>query len=163
MRINNNAAIRYGNEALLYFQNLMVIKFKSDYSDTLPELKNKLLDRNENFLIEFGQIIYKSKLGQRRVEEGMERVVAKIKAPNDAVGIMAFSNGITEELSSFDFSILGDVAIDIANDAVEKLDETSDSLMSFFKNWGWTIPIVVIAVVALFFGFKDSIIKKVLG
>lgn len=161
--INSNAAIRYGNQALIDFQNLMVEKFGDNYQLTLSDLKNKLIAKNPDFLIELGNAVYKSGFGQRRVNESMERVVAKISSADENIGIMNFTNGIVEEASSFDFSLLGDVALSIGKDAQEAGEEISKGFLGFFKNWGQIIPILFVSGLALFFITKSKVYKKVLG
>ena len=163
MSINNNAAIRFGNQALTDFQNLMVEKFGDSYSLTLEELRLNLENRNADFLIELGKAVNNSKLGQRRVFESMERTVAKINKVNDPYGITDFTNGIAEEMGSFDFSLLGDVAISIGEDAVKTGEEISLWSFDFLKKWSGVIPIIVLGAVVIFYGFKGKVLKKVLG
>lgn len=167
MSINNNSAIRYGNQALTDFQNLMVEKFEDDYQDTLEDLKNRLQARNPDFLIELGKAVYTSGFGQRRIAESMERVVAKINDPKENFGIMNFTNGIAEESSSFDFSLLSDAALSISEDIGQASKEVSEGIGGFFKKFGLGIPVVALIVVFLLFVFKDvvsDIIKgKILG
>jgi len=167
--INTSNAIKYGNQALTDYQNLMVEKFGSDYSKSIATLKNELLERNSTFLIELGNAVYNSKLGMRRINESMERVVAKIDNPYTLIGIVGFVDGISEELSSFDFAILGDVAYDIGKDSVKALDSASIFSMDFLKKYSeivkkyfWIMPIIIVFLFVLYSGMKDVIFKKVL-
>jgi len=129
MRILTTAqASQYGNQAIADFHNEMLGKFNEQYELSLEELKRIVIEGNPDFLSEVGQALYHAGFGLRRSKESMERVVDKMNDPYAIPGAQAWIMGIREELESFDFAILGDVGISIAQDVVEKGQEAGIKL-----------------------------------
>lgn len=157
---------RLGKEALIAFQNQMVAVWGNTYNVSIQELQNLVLSREPEFLLNLGESVYMAKIGQRRLDEAMERV-ALAGSPTEIPKLFTFQQGIAQELSDFDFSLFGDTALDIAKDAikggqniVEKSLESSQSVIEgigstadFFGKHSTLIIGVVLAVLA-FIGVK---------
>jgi len=126
--ITENQKIRYAEEALLSYQNEMIGEFDDDYTMSYSNLLSYLTNRDYNFLSFLGNAVYIADFGQRRLNEAMARVVEK-STPEKIPTTSVFIKGITDELTSFDFSIFGDVAIDIAVGAANRTNEISNNLL----------------------------------
>lgn len=160
---NNLQKIEYGKDFLMRYQNQAVSwygnKWPYDYQTLLNEINKR--DANEDramgFLEVVGDAAKRSGLGMRRMNEAAERVVnitsispLKIPSSNE------FVKGITDELSSFDFSMLGDASLDLANAVVKPIEDAAkgvgDSVSFLGKNLKWIIVIVVALLIFIGFG-----------
>lgn len=160
-QITDNQAISYGRNALLAYQNILVDWYGSDYKGDYQTLLNSVQSINSDWLKQVGYAVWRSKLGDRRMHEAVERVIDKHGMK--PVGFAAFNQGIVDELQSFDFSLFSDAAIDLAKSTGKVVETTVDAVsdvgkgaidsVSFLgKNLKWIVVIVVGLLV--FVGFK---------
>lgn len=150
--------LQYGKDALMRYQQLAS---QSDwYGDQWPltydELERLVLAKNPNFLLALGDAAYRSKFGQRRMNEAMERVLDKTSIkPLQIPSLTTFLNGITDEMTSFDFSLFGDASIELVQQVTEPIKEVfvgvADTAVSTAKNLKWVVLAVVgIGLVVLY-------------
>ena len=125
--LTNNQKIRYGEEALLSYQNAMVARFGEKYSLSYDSLRRLVIGREPDFLLDLGNAVGMAGIGQRRLNEAMERVVMK-STSDEIPKSWTFGSAVAEELEDFDFSVFGDSAIAIAKDTVEKGQEIGKDL-----------------------------------
>lgn len=157
--------IRYGRECLARFNNLAIkpdwfgSKWPYNFDTLLLEINKRDIneDRLQSFLETVGQAAQMSGLGMRRMDEAMERVLNKTSlSPLKIPSAQEFVKGITDELSSFDWSMLGDASLDLAAAVTEPIQNVvsgaADSVSFLGKNLKWII-IAVIGLV-LFAGWK---------
>lgn len=164
---NNIQKIEYGKDALMRYQNQAVSwygdKWPYDYQTLLDEInkRDKNEDRAMSFLETVGDAAKRSGLGMRRMNEAMERVVnntsiSPLKIPKAG----DFVKGITDELSSFDFSMLGDASLDLANAVVKPFEDAAkgigDSVSFLGKNLKWIVLVIVGLIVFIGYG----VVKK---
>ena len=100
---------------------------ESDWYDlTYDQLKSNIQTKNPDFFLVFGEAVANSGLNQRRTFEAMERVADASESgiPNT----YKFTKGITDELTSFDFSLFGDASIELATSIVEKGNMVTDAV-----------------------------------
>lgn len=161
--------IRYGRECLARYNNLAInpdwfgSKWPYNFDTLLLEINKRDIneDRLQSFLETVGGAAQMSGLGMRRMDEAMERVLNKttlspLKIPSAA----EFVKGITDELSSFDWSMLGDASLDLANAVTKPLEDAAqgvgDSISFLGKNLKWIIALAV--GLLLFIGY--GIVKR---
>ena len=119
--------VRYGRQALLEFQNIMVNTYGSDYNLSFDGLIQIVQKNEPDFMEKVGNTLITAGLGQRRLFEAMERVAYKA-SPSKIPNAYSFNMGIAEELGSFDFSLFGDAALELAKDVSTSIKETTESL-----------------------------------
>lgn len=159
MSISDSQAMRIGASTVTTLQNEYVARFGAKWTIGLDELKNSIQLSNPNGLIDIGRAVIDSGLGMRRIQESMERVPYKVgmKIPS----VYQINQGIVEELSSFDFSLLGDTAIEIGRDAVKASNAAIesgskivggvvDSAESLSGNLKYLVPAIVALAVGIF-------------
>lgn len=164
---NNIQKMEYGKDFLMRYQNQAVSwygnKWPYDYQGLLDQInkRDKNEDRAISFLEAVGDAAKRSGLGMRRMNEAAERVlnntsINPLKIPSTS----EFIKGITDELSSFDFSMLGDASLDLAKSVVQPLQDAvtgvGDSVSFLGKNLKWIIAIVVALLIFIGYG----IVKK---
>lgn len=164
-QLTDQQAIGYGRNALLAYQNILVDWYGSKYSGSYETLLNAVQNINSDWLKQVGYAVWRSKLGDRRMHEAIERVIDKHGMT--PVGFYEFNQGLIEEVKSFDFSLFSDAAIDLAKSTGKVIENTVDAVsdvskgaidsVSFLgKNLKWIVAIVV--ALLIFIGFK--IVRK---
>lgn len=162
--------ISAGKKALAAYHNKMIEWYDSGwfssnkYNLSYEQLEIEVSRKNPNFLAQLGDAVIIAKIGLRRLDEAMERVVDNTSvSPLKIPGVMEFQKGVTDEISEFDFSLLGDAGLDLAKvvgQKIEKVGETLDDATSGVLNTvstaGKILPMVLLAIVGivLFAGFK---------
>ena len=146
-------------DALIRYQNIAVDWYGKKWKLSLDDVKNICLARNPDFLLALGDSVWRSGLGQRRMNEAMERVVDKTKVTDTSIeipSIQGFNDGIIKELTEFDWSILGDAAITTAQQIVAPVETivvgVSDSATSVAKNLKWVTWVAI--GILVFVGYK---------
>lgn len=168
MILTNSQKIRYGEEYLKAWLYLVIREFKS-FSLSYDEVKQEVLKNNPDYLIEIGEAAAQSGFGLRRTRESADRVIYKLsdKIPTSFQMIQ----GLTEELESYDFSLLGDAALNIGSDLVETVksstNKVTESVSDAFTGVTDTISIagkslkyVFIGIVAILVFALYSRVKK---
>lgn len=161
MNLTENQKVRYGVNVLKQLQNEYVSRFGDDWIIGYDELKTHY---TEIQIKQIGEAVALSDFGIRRLEESMERVV--YNNGNKIPSTFSITNGIAEELSSFDFSLMSDVAIEIGRDSYqaskdvientgEILSNTTGSLKALTKYSKYIIP-ALLAIVAIGYSFGVS-------
>lgn len=131
----NNQRVRAGKEALVSYANWMVDWYPDKYKLSYAQLESQVLGRNPDFLAQLGDAVIMAGIGQRRLDEAMERVAEKTSlSPLTIPDVMGFIDGVTKEISEFDFSLFGDAALDIAQSVSKGSVEIVDSAGSAVKN-----------------------------
>lgn len=150
--LSDSNAVRYGREALVAYQNVLVDWYPKEYHGTFDTLLLQVQTIDSDWMKKVGEAAYRAKFGQRRLYESVERVVDKNGMK--VVGPVEFNQGFVQELSSFDFSLFGDAAIDLAESvaapikavaggAVDAVGGIGDSLSFLGKNLKYIIALVV--------------------
>lgn len=156
--------IAAGKKALASYHNQMVEWYGKKYNLSYALLEQEVTRSNSLFFSQLGEAVISAKIGLRRLDEAMERVVevtptAPLKIPK----VMGFIDGVTQEITEFDFSLLGDAGLDLAQVVVKKtqkigeaLDDTVSGVTNTFSLAGKILPLVLLSVVGivLFAGFK---------
>lgn len=149
---------KYGVAALTKYQNAMVDWYRDNYTLTYAQLQSEVLSKNPTFLRELGVATQQSKLGERRLKEAMERVVDSTPIdPLKIPRIDSFIKGITEEMQSFDFSLLGDASLDLVKAVSDQGKKVTDALGNVVTGVTDTVSIAgnalkYVLIAALLFG-----------
>lgn len=167
---SNGTEISAGRKGLASYHNMMIDWYgggmfsAAKYTMTFEELEKVVSGKNPNFLAELGQAVIIAKIGLRRLDEAMERVVNNTNvSPLTIPGIMTFQKGVTDEITEFDFSLLGDAGLDLAKVVAQKvekvgvaLDNAGTGILDTVSTAGKILPMVLIAIVGIiiFAGFK---------
>lgn len=161
--IYNSQAISYGKDALMRYQILASSPdwYGNQWSLNYNELEDLCLSKNPDFLKALGDAAYRSKFGQRRMNEAMERVLDKTSiSPLQIPSMTGFLQGITEELTSFDWSMLGDASIELAQAVTKPIEEivvgVAETATSTAKNLKW----IVFAAVGIGLIILYKVLKK---
>lgn len=122
-----NQKLQFGNQAISSYQNCMVRKYKDEWKYSIQSLIDVLSFDDKIFLEKLGDIVIDAGLGQRRLNEAMERV-AENSSPKKLPTYYTFSKGITDELIEFDFSLFGDAALDVGKSIIEVGDKAGKAV-----------------------------------
>lgn len=127
MNLTDSQKRSFARQAVLSYQNQMVERYGDDYTLTYDQLAAALQLKNPNFFFEVGKVVGEntSVLTQRRLREAMERVAYK-STPSKLADSFAFIDGIATELAEFDFSLFGEVGIEIAQDIQKESEKIID-------------------------------------
>lgn len=174
--LTNAQALRYAREALASVINSS-LAINPSYPITLEQMIRHFQSDDAKYedgasaLVNLGKSVYIADLSQRRLDEAMERVAVAMNG-NQFPTSQQLHNGILQELDDFDFSLFGEVAIDIGKDLYEFGVDTKevvkdvggglvDTIVSTVKNLKWILLGLVVFI--LFFINKNSkhIIDKV--
>lgn len=123
--LTTSQAIRYGREGVAAFINA-ALSVNENYPYSMSDLLNRY--KQDSFLKELGGSVYIADLGQRRLDEAMERVAFETAKDGSVPTMVQFLDGIQQELDDFDFSLFGDTALDIAKNVLEAGEKTGEAL-----------------------------------
>ena len=148
MEVYKSQYLNYGKDALMRYQQLAVDWYGNKWPLNYSELERLVLEKNPNFLLALGDAAYKTKFGQRRTNEAMERVLDKTSInPLQIPSMTTFLNGFIEEVTSFDFSLLGDASLELAEQVTTPIKEVfvgvADTAVSTAKNLKWIVLAIV--------------------
>lgn len=148
MEVYKSQYLSYGKDTLMRYQQMASDWYKDQWPLNYSELERLVLEKNPNFLLALGDAAYRSKFGQRRMNEAMERVVDKTSIkPLQIPSLTTFLNGITQEMTSFDFSLFGDASLELVEQVTTPIKEVfvgvADTAVSTAKNLKWIVFAVV--------------------
>ena len=140
--VSTGQAISVGRQALTAYHNKMVEWYGSQYKLSYVQLEAAVQGRNASFYEELGNAVIAAKIGQRRLSEAMERVVERTNiSPLTIPGITSFITGVTDEITDFDWSLLGDASLDLAKAVGKKVEAVGDAAGSVVSGVTSTVSV----------------------
>lgn len=165
----DNQKIDAGKQALMRYQALAAKPgwlggwFGNDWPYNYDQLESICLQKNPEFISRLGAAVIaaQSQLNVRRLDEAMERVLDKtplnpIKIPD----VSGFIQGITDELSSFDFSLLGDASLDLAKAVAEPVKDAVSGVGESVSFLGNNLKYIVMIIVGVLIFVGYGYVKK---
>lgn len=155
--ISNGQKVSAGRQGLAAYHNVMIEWYGGKYNLSYEQLEKTVLGRNPDFYAQLGDAIITAKIGQRRLKEAMERVVEKTTiSPLSIPWVSTFITGVADEISDFDWSLVGDASLDLAVSVGKKFEAVGDAAGSVVSGVGNTIktasfilPLVLLFVVGV--------------
>ena len=166
--VPNKQLQEIGYQAIYYFHNENATRNPREYRISIGELQRVLESRTggKAFLEGLGLAINNVDMKTADVADAMKDLAKKAQGKIPSTNGQFYS-ALKDEATSFSFSSLGDVSLDIAKDIAEKaasggqkvLDVAggvADSAVSISGNLKWILPITLFLIIVGYFWMKNA-------
>ena len=153
-----------GLDVLQGFHNTSVSEFSKTYKYSFDALKQKIGNRK---IAEIGMLTQVSQLSSSDVIDASENIARELKGslPTDLANL--YKQALITKATKFHYTMLGDVALETAQDLLQKAGDVGtgvieagkgvgESLISISKNLYWILPAGGLILIGVYFGFFNK-------